>query len=389
MFLHNTVRHRKAESRAFAGRFGGEEGVVDAVDVLGGDAVPGVRNLHPDAGAFGPSPDFQDAAGAHPGARVEGEIQEDLLEFTRVPVDGREIGVEVRLDLDSGLLQLMFEKGERLLDDPIQADVAEGRGRRAREVQQGVDDLARAEGLLGDLVEYQGLLRVLGNLLGEHLRVGRDHRERRVHLVRHTRRQQANARQLVGLDQPLFELGAIGHIVENDETPDLLLVLRYQRRNRDVQRGFPQERGDFVDVAVPVDRRQGSGGMRLQHEFVDVVDSGLPDDAIELVDQLVREQVAQFTTKRVLALDPAELFDLGVPALDPVLQVHRQYTDINGFDDVLAELLQALVLFHLPLQGTVQRGVLDGDSDVSRQRDQQLDVDAREVVAVRGAADAH
>src|SRR3954453_6316094 len=150
MFLHNTVRHRKAESRAFAGRFGGEEGVVDAVDVLGGNAVPGVRDLHPDAGAFGPGPDFQGPAGAHRVASVEEEIQEDLLEFTRVPVDRRKIGVEVRLDLDSGLLQLMFEERERLLDDPIQADVAEGRGRRAREVQQRVDDLARAEGLLGD-----------------------------------------------------------------------------------------------------------------------------------------------------------------------------------------------------------------------------------------------
>ena len=40
MFLHDAVGHRKTEARAFACGLGGEERVVDAMHVLGRDAMP-------------------------------------------------------------------------------------------------------------------------------------------------------------------------------------------------------------------------------------------------------------------------------------------------------------------------------------------------------------
>ena len=70
---------------------------------------------------------------------------------------------------------------------------------------------------------------IFGHLLGQHLRVGGDHRQRRIDFVRHAGGQQADAAELVGLHQALFQLGAVGDIVEDDQAADLLLVLRDQR----------------------------------------------------------------------------------------------------------------------------------------------------------------
>ena len=62
--------------------------------------------------------------------------------------------------------------------------------------------------------------------------------------------------------------------------------------------------------------------------------------------------------------------------------------DVDRFDDVLAELLQPLVLFHLALQRAVERGVLDRDAHVAAKRQQQFHVHAREKIAVFGPAHA-
>src|ERR1035441_4526578 len=54
VFLNNTVSHRKPEAGTLARRLGGEEGIVDAMDVLRGDALPSVGHFDP--GARGPRP---------------------------------------------------------------------------------------------------------------------------------------------------------------------------------------------------------------------------------------------------------------------------------------------------------------------------------------------
>src|SRR5690349_13993427 len=54
MLLNDTVCHGKTESGALARGLGGEEGIVNAVQVLRRDAVAGVRHLHAGAIALGP-----------------------------------------------------------------------------------------------------------------------------------------------------------------------------------------------------------------------------------------------------------------------------------------------------------------------------------------------
>ena len=81
-------------------------------------------------------------------------------------------------------------------------------------------------------------------------------------------------------------------------------------------------------------------------------------------------------------------FHLRVPALDPVFQIDREDADVDGFDNVLVELLQPLEFGNLLLQPLVELRVLDGDADVSGERSQHLHVLAGEEVAVIGAAQA-
>ena len=79
---------------------------------------------------------------------------------------------------------------------------------------------------------------------------------------------------------------------------------------------------------------------------------------------------------------------LRVPALDAVVEVDGEDADVDGFDDVLVELLQALELGDLLLQAAIELRVLDGDADVAGQRFEHLHVFAGEEVAVVGAAQA-
>ncbi len=67
----------------------------------------------------------------------------------------------------------------------------------------------------------------------------------------------------------------------------------------------------------------------------------------------------------MFARDAGETLDLRVPALDAVFKVRRQNADVDRFDDVLAELLQPLVLLDLGGEAAIEAGVLDGDGDVA------------------------
>ena len=129
---------------------------------------------------------------------------------------------------------MVIDQRHRVADHAVHFEIGVFGRRSAREVEQRVHDLTGAERLFGNLVEQRRLLIVAVHLLGEHLRVGRDHRERRIHLVGDARGQQADRAELIGLDELALEFRPVGDVVENDEAPDLLLVARNEWRDGDV-----------------------------------------------------------------------------------------------------------------------------------------------------------
>ena len=68
-----------------------------------------------------------------------------------ISVNAWELRVEVRLDTNLRGLELVIEQSDRVAEQLVEIDAGELRSAGAREVQQAVDDLRRAEGLLRDL----------------------------------------------------------------------------------------------------------------------------------------------------------------------------------------------------------------------------------------------
>src|SRR5689334_19860864 len=62
MLLNDTVGHRKSETGALARRLGGEEGIVDAVNVLRSNAGSCIGHFYFDAHAVAPGTYFKGAA---------------------------------------------------------------------------------------------------------------------------------------------------------------------------------------------------------------------------------------------------------------------------------------------------------------------------------------
>ena len=78
--------------------------------------------------------------------------------------------------------------------------------------------------------------------------------------------------------------------------------------------------------------------------------------------------------ERLVAAQAGQRFQSAVPADDPSFDIFDNDTDVDRFNDVLAEILQALIFGRLLLQRTVQPRVLERNTDVIRHRFQQVEV---------------
>src|ERR1700755_2429731 len=238
VLLHDAVRDREGEPSPAPHALRREERVVDARDVLGRDADAGVADFDVDGVALvGGGAERYAAAVGDGVARGQEQVREDLLKLARVALTARQFLRVVARYLDVGLPELRLKKLQGVFEHAVQVDFREVRdAARAREVQEVVDDAGRAVGLPPNLLKERVLRVCLGEHAEEHLRVGRDARERSVYLVRDAGRQKADGRQLLALLQLLFEADAARHVFEDDEDSARLVRARaLQGRERDVE----------------------------------------------------------------------------------------------------------------------------------------------------------
>jgi hypothetical protein len=80
-----------------------------------------------------------------------------LLEPVLVAAHRRERVRELFADADLGPFQLVLDQGEHVEQDLVDVERLHLQASRAREIQEAVDDLGGAEGLLLDLLEEAGL----------------------------------------------------------------------------------------------------------------------------------------------------------------------------------------------------------------------------------------
>src|SRR4051794_36758245 len=113
-------------------------------------------------------------------------------------------------------------------------------------------------------------------------------------------------------------------VVEDDETADLFHL--------------PRNKGGDSDI---------DGGLavgRLEGELIEVVDADLVAGSVQLNQEGGGQEFGQGATGGVLTANAGQALHLRVPALDAIIEAYGENTDVDGFDDVFAELFEAFVL---------------------------------------------
>ena len=88
---------------------GGEEGIVDALEMLGSDAGAGVGDEGFDM-AVDQSSDAQASAAGHGVFGVQQQVEEDLLQLAGIAVDGRKLAGKIEIDQNLRGFELVFEQ---------------------------------------------------------------------------------------------------------------------------------------------------------------------------------------------------------------------------------------------------------------------------------------
>src|SRR6516165_4639559 len=167
---HNVVANRKAETRPFAGRLGGEERLKELALDLGWNANAVVADV-----------DFNRIAQIRcrdPQSRLELRVASLLLAFgsgveaiaEQVETDAGDV-LRDKLDGSYGLGEISFEcdvearilspatvigEVQRLLDQAVEIDTATFAAAATRMLQHALDDAIGAASVLGDLFEIAG-----------------------------------------------------------------------------------------------------------------------------------------------------------------------------------------------------------------------------------------
>ena len=356
---------------------GGEEGIVDAIEVLRGDAGAGVGHLGHHLVPLLARGDRQPAAARHGVPRVQEQVEEHLLELELVADHGDAALGQLAPNLDAALLELMLEQRQHVADDRV--DVDHGafggvRGVRAGQVQQPVDDAGGAEGLLFDLLEHRGARVRRVRPFEQHLGVAGDAGQRRVDLVGDTRGQQAERRHLLGDAQLLFELGAFGDVLDDHDGAGgrRAGADRLQRNGRDVD--------EPVGVAGAMPRGERHPERRRPLRVIAALRA-------EHADHGRVEQPIDGLPHRLGAGGAVQLLERLVPPDDPVVQPEHHHPVVERLEDVLVERAQAIQFGRLEVQLTIEPAVLDGDGDLTGDRRDQVEVLGGQRLAALAAAE--
>src|SRR6185369_16072342 len=138
MLLNDSVSHGKTQAGAFAlaftrGRFGGEERVVDALDVFLRDTAAGVGDDHADPVPVGGGYTERSAL-RHGVARVQEQVQEYLLQASRITADKGQVVGQFVFHPDLGDLELVFQQCHGVGDDLVDIHFGEFRAAGAGEI---------------------------------------------------------------------------------------------------------------------------------------------------------------------------------------------------------------------------------------------------------------
>src|SRR3954465_14206781 len=134
MLLDDTIRYRKTEACTFAANLGREEWIVDAGQIFRRDPLTGILHLNSNEGVADARAQRQHATALHRVTSVQDEVQENLLQFSRVAAHNRKVRLEVHDDAYLSAFNLMPNQRDRLVDYFVDIDLGIFDRRCSREV---------------------------------------------------------------------------------------------------------------------------------------------------------------------------------------------------------------------------------------------------------------
>src|SRR5271157_3121484 len=309
VFFDDPVAHRQAETCAAPCRFGREKRIKNLMDVFTGNAVARVNNLYLDAAIVRGSAHFQHSACRHGIARIQEQVQENLLQLIGGAAHRRKAIGELLDDANLRGLQGMRDQRQRFFHNAIQVHIGKLAGARSREIQQVIDNFAGAEGLLDDFFD-DGVARItVGHLLGEHLDVVGDDRQRGVNFVRDSRGQQPQGGELFRLAHLLFHAFALRDVVEEKQPTNALTRFADQRRDRNIQ-------NDQTTLA-------------LQAVLVNTSDLLLIVAGGNFRSEFRRQEAAEGLAYRRVTRHAEDLFHAAIPGFHRAFKVHGEHADVQ------------------------------------------------------------
>ncbi len=214
VIAHDAVGDRETEAGALAGPLGGEEGLEEARQVLGGDPGSVVGDREGDEVALATvltrgmdvalaGRDLDASALGHRLHGVHDQVHERLLDLVLVGRDQEGIVAELGRDRDPPRTRDDRQRVDGAGDDRARAREPEARGAMAGEVEELTDHRGHLVGLLDD--DAGAGRRPLAARLaaGDHLGAPGNHGERRPELVRDAGRELADRGQPVGVTEVL------------------------------------------------------------------------------------------------------------------------------------------------------------------------------------------
>src|SRR5579862_4956013 len=120
VFAHDAISHRKPQSRSLASALGSEERIIDALQVLGCDALPIVTYIDACKPIRVPGLDGEPPPLFHGVARIQEEVQENLLQLAGISLHTWQAFLEIERDFDSRFPQLVLDQAQRFADQLVQ-----------------------------------------------------------------------------------------------------------------------------------------------------------------------------------------------------------------------------------------------------------------------------
>ena len=186
------------------------------------DPRTGIRHLRDGLAILDPGGRSQPAAARHRVARVEEQVQKHLLKLVFDAVDrGRAAHSSRRI-----LMLLDCRTGARAATSRPVITVFRSMRVRSPSAVPGRDNVSRpftifaARNVCCSIFSSSRVLRIVGSApLEQHLRVTGDDGERRIDLVRHARRQQADGRHLLRNLKLLLQSDPLGDVLDQQNRP--------------------------------------------------------------------------------------------------------------------------------------------------------------------------